>query len=53
MSIPSGKRNKAADREPKGKTLTVVAPSVDGGADKEYTVVFEKKALYKRPSFAR
>ncbi|MFK7693949.1 hypothetical protein [Paenibacillus sp. HJGM_3] len=31
----------------------VVAPSLNGGADKEYMVVFEKKAVYNKPSFAR
>ncbi|MBD2846011.1 hypothetical protein IDH44_12470 [Paenibacillus sp. IB182496] len=28
----------------------VTAPSVDGG-DKEYVVVFAKKAVYEKPSF--
>lgn len=36
-----------------GQSQKVVAPSLNGGADKEYTVVFEKKATYRKPSFAR
>jgi hypothetical protein len=47
------KNNKTGIRVPFVKTPIVVAPSVDGGADKEYTVVFEKKATYNKPSFAR
>lgn len=30
----------------------VLAPSIEG-EDREYTVILEKKAIYKRPSFAR
>ncbi|WP_171653576.1 hypothetical protein [Paenibacillus foliorum] len=46
-------KNKSGGRVPAVKSQMVVAPSVVGGADKEYTIVFEKKATYKKPSFAR
>ncbi|MOA62709.1 hypothetical protein D3C78_1882090 [compost metagenome] len=47
------KKNKAAGHPLSSKPQLVFAPSIDGGADKEYTVVFEKKAIYNKPSFAR
>ncbi|MDF2962310.1 MAG: hypothetical protein K0S39_4045 [Paenibacillus sp.] len=46
-------KNKAGNRVPAVKPHVVIAPSVVGGADKEYTIVFEKTASYKKPSFAR
>ncbi|MNI28700.1 hypothetical protein D3C73_824920 [compost metagenome] len=54
MSRPQpDKKNKVASRMPSSKPQLVFAPSIDGGADREYTVVFEKKAIYSKPSFAR
>lgn len=43
---PSG-HNRAVNS---GKPAQLVAPTVSGG-DKEVIIVFEKKAVYKKPSF--
>jgi hypothetical protein len=47
------KNNKSSAKAADANSKIVFAPSVVGGADKAYTVVFEKKATYKKPSFAR
>ncbi|WP_165972152.1 hypothetical protein [Paenibacillus piri] len=53
MSKLYSDKNKPDGRAAAAKSGVVIAPSVVGGADKEYTIVFEKEAAYKKPSFAR
>ncbi|WP_164821376.1 hypothetical protein [Paenibacillus koleovorans] len=53
MNRPHSKLLKSAAGAPADKSAKVTAPSIRGGADREYTVVFEKKATYRKPSFAR
>lgn len=33
--------------------VKLIAPSPDGGADREVTVVYERKAIYGMPSFLK
>ncbi|WP_165279893.1 hypothetical protein [Paenibacillus protaetiae] len=47
LGTASGKRNSLAALKP-GAVFT--SPSTDG-RDREYVVVFERKATYKKPSF--
>lgn len=53
MNKRQAKSEKIVNPMPDSMLQKVVAPSFHGGADKEYTVVFEKKAIYRKPSFAR
>lgn len=43
-------KQKPVSDSPKVKLM---APSVDGGADREVTVVYERKANYGKPSFLK